>query len=251
MRNLGVILLSVGFLVINGCQQCANDYPQKTFHSTQQGHDYDSSQEGTVSLQPNDPYYDSPNPKKNYEGIRDIWQRPEVVIDRLGDLTGKVVADVGAGPLGYFALRIAGQTNVTKVIAIDLDQEALDFISEANNTFLPEDRRDRIVTRLASENDPNLKTGEADIVLIVNLIIYFDDRKAYFEKLMKGMKKGGRLVLVDFKKKKTPHGPPVEKRLSLGQIEQELADVGYNVLPSDDKSLEFQYVITAVNTHEN
>src|SRR6185503_20441625 len=44
---------------------------------------------------------------KVYESAdRVIWQKPDLVIDQLGKVEGKIVADLGAGT-GYFSRRIA------------------------------------------------------------------------------------------------------------------------------------------------
>ena len=45
------------------------------------------------------------NPSFNDSG-RIAWQKPELVMSKLGDLTDKVVADIGAGT-GYFTFRLA------------------------------------------------------------------------------------------------------------------------------------------------
>ncbi|MBK7700753.1 MAG: hypothetical protein IPJ39_19500 [Saprospiraceae bacterium] len=37
---------------------------------------------------------------------RAIWQKPGLVIEKLGDISDKVIADIGAGT-GYFSLRLA------------------------------------------------------------------------------------------------------------------------------------------------
>jgi len=177
--------------------------------------------------------------------IRDIWQRPELVLKQLGELDGKVVADIGAGPYGYFSLRIAQETNAKKVIAIDIDQEALNIIADARKAFLPENAQDRLETRLVTASDPKLKTGEADIVLIVNTTIYIENRLQYLKNLRKGIRKGGKLIIIDYKKKSTPIGPPVNLRIALGEMERELIEAGYTLLPSDDKLLDFQYIIKA------
>ena len=87
--------------------------------------------------------------------IRGIWQKPNVVIKRLGDLEGKVVADIGAGPYGYFTLRIAHQTAAEKIIALDIDQNAIKFI-EGAKILLAENIRNRI-ERVESRSDYSWK----------------------------------------------------------------------------------------------
>jgi predicted RNA methylase len=56
-----------------------------------------------------------------------IWQKPDLVIQQLGDVNGKTVADLGAGT-GYFSRRIAYKG--ARVIAIDIDPQAIQWMQE-------------------------------------------------------------------------------------------------------------------------
>ena len=47
-----------------------------------------------------------------------IWQKPDMVINRLGDLSNKTVVDLGAGT-GFFAFRVIPKAK--KTIALDID----------------------------------------------------------------------------------------------------------------------------------
>ncbi|MEO1513401.1 MAG: class I SAM-dependent methyltransferase [Bacteroidota bacterium] len=234
-------LIALSLLMITACQQCQSGFTSgATYHHQNQTHEYDPGTAPGSSVDGSD--------EENGENIdiRDIWQKPSVVLDILGDLEDKVVADIGAGPYGYFSLRVASQTKAKKVIAIDIDQEALDFIDEAGKALLPETASTKLEARLATDNDPKLQEGEADIILIVNTTIYFEDRLQYFRNLQRGLASGGHLVVIEFKKKKTPFGPHLEDRVSLGQLERDLLASGYELVSSDDKTLEFQYIITAI-----
>lgn len=177
----------------------------------------------------------------NFE--REVWQKPNMVISRMGDLSDKTVADIGAG-YGYFTFRMAQAAN--KVIAIDIDSAALQVIDEKKK-FLDAEIRDRIETRLCTPADPNLLEGESDLAVFVNTYIYLADRTAYLEKLKRGISPGGRLLIIDFKKKNLPFGPPAEYKLGLSEVEQELIAAGWEQIQSDDRSLDYQYIVTAVN----
>lgn len=56
-----------------------------------------------------------------------MWQKPDLVLNTLGNLENKVVADIGAGT-GYFSFRLAMRAK--KVIAIDIDKDVLDTIGQ-------------------------------------------------------------------------------------------------------------------------
>ena len=92
------------------------------------------------------------NPSSTY--TRDIWQKPESVIEMLGDIKDKTVADLGTGS-GYFALRLLDKA--AKVIAIDIDQASIAYLDTMKANYLPEDYKDKLDLRLAQPNNPNLE----------------------------------------------------------------------------------------------
>lgn len=174
-------------------------------------------------------------------GDRENWQKPQMVISRLGDLSDKVVADIGAGT-GYFTMPLARKAR--KVIAIDIEQTFLDYInrrlshsSDRNNL--------NVETRLVKPEDPMLEPGEADLVLIVNTYGYISQRVDYFSKVRRGLKPAGKLVVIDFKKEPLPVGPPTETKLSSSQVSAELDSAGFRTVTVDFNSLEYQYTLTA------
>ncbi|MFN8395357.1 MAG: class I SAM-dependent methyltransferase [Bacteroidia bacterium] len=172
---------------------------------------------------------------------RENWQKPQMVISRLGDLSDKVVADIGAGT-GYFTMPLARKAS--KVIAIDIEQEFLDYI-QRRLSHSPDRLSLNIETRLVKPEDPMLKTAEADLVLIVNTYAYSENRVAYFQKVFQGLKPDGRLVVIDFKKDPLPVGPPTEAKLDPSAVSLELDSAGFRTVTVDNSSLEYQYTLTA------
>ncbi len=227
---------------------CNPTLEDKTTHPIEQTHNYENEEKkGNSELKADISKTEEVSNEENlYNIYRDYWQNPLGVIQQLGDLSGKTIADIGAGPYGYFSIQLASKTRASKVIAIDIDQEAIDFMDEAKKLLKP-DVAEKLETRLVLPNDPKLEVGEADIVLIVNTAIYFENRIQYFKNLRKGMSKGGKLVVIDFKMRNSPIGPPTENRIPLGQMEGELSKAGYKMLESDDRTLEYQYIVIAGN----
>lgn len=170
---------------------------------------------------------------------RDEWQKPDTVIAMLGDLSGKTVADIGAGS-GYFSFRLAEKAR--KVIAIDIDQRFLDYIDE-KNASLPE--KLPIETRLAAEDDPRLAPNEADIAIIVNTYHHINNRPVYFGNVREKLNKGGSLIVVDYFKKELPVGPPAYIKLSAEEVVEELKEAGFESITVDSSSLAYQYIIMA------
>lgn len=204
---------------------------------------YNTDDDGVYDL-PNDDTISFEERLEQYENKdRVYWQKPDMIIARLGNLSNKVVADIGAGS-GYFARRIAYKAK--KVIALDIDPQFIEFMDSIKSVELPRELYHRFETRLASPTDSHLKPAEADIVLIVNTYIYLPNRITYLEELRSRLKPGGRIVIIDFKKKRIPMtNPPANIRIPLHQVEDEVETAGYNLVFSDDTSLDYQYILMA------
>lgn len=170
------------------------------------------------------------------------WQKPDEVINMLGDLGGETVADIGAGS-GYFSFRLA--LKAAKVIAQDIDPNMIQLM-DAFAANLPESIKNKVETRLGKANDANLYEDEVDNVIIINTIIYIDNKKEYLENLKKGLKKGGKLMIVDYKMKRLSiDGPDVEDRVPHHVVENLVTEAGYTIKASDDTTLEYQYIVVA------
>lgn len=177
------------------------------------------------------------------EPNRDAWQKPDMVIGLLENLSDKTVADIGAGA-GYFSFRLARVAK--KVIAIEIDQQMIAFM-DSIKVQMPEDIQSRFEARLAEEDDPHLKPGEADYVIMVNTYAYINNRIRYFKNLRKGLAKGGKIAVIDFKDKYTPVSPPDDLIVLMSTVERELKAAGFKDVRTNDTSLEYQYIVIATN----
>jgi ubiquinone/menaquinone biosynthesis C-methylase UbiE len=172
-----------------------------------------------------------------------IWQKPDMIINRLGDLSNQTVADLGAGT-GFFAFRIVQKAK--KVLALDIDQRFISLMDSSKQELSPE-LRAKFEARLVDVDDAKLKKGETNAVIIVNTYMYIQNRVDYMKKLRQGIAKGGKVLIVDYKEKNIPVGPPVSIKVPLSVVEKELKQAGFKQIISDDTSLDYQYIITAVN----
>lgn len=172
---------------------------------------------------------------------RVIWQKPDMVISLLGDLEGKTVADLGAGS-GYFAFRMLPKAQ--KVIGVDIDPRFIEFMDSVK-VRLSKQYQDRFESRLAQPDDPMLKPGEVDAVVMVNTYGYIENRVNYLKILSKGMSDGADLLIIDFKKNNLPVGPEDEFKVALSQVERELKAAGFEIQKIDNEALDYQYIVMA------
>jgi 2-polyprenyl-3-methyl-5-hydroxy-6-metoxy-1,4-benzoquinol methylase len=169
---------------------------------------------------------------------REDWQNPDLVIEMLGDLNGKTVGDIGSGT-GYFSFRLAEQS--ANVVAIDVDERFRAFIEQKKS----ENNVSNLTTRLVGYNNPELADGEFDVLIIVDTYHHFNNKIEYMGFCKQGLKQDGTLMIVDFKKETTSHGPPVEHRISAEVVVLDLQKAEFREIELDSTSLSEQYIILA------
>jgi ubiquinone/menaquinone biosynthesis C-methylase UbiE len=162
---------------------------------------------------------------------RDEWQKPHDVITALGLKSTDTVADIGAGT-GYFARRFAQHAG--KVYAVDIDEKLLEI---ARDNAPP-----NLETILAAPDDPRLPMAKIDTIFFCDVLHHIDHRPAYYAKLAKALKKGGRIVVIDFYKKELPVGPPLAMKLSAEEIIAEFRKAGFALANRLD-ILPYQYYL--------
>lgn len=188
--------------------------------------------------------FGSPNYSNiNKENVsRDVWQKPGKVLDALGDIENKTIADIGAGT-GYFTFRMA--LNAKKVIAIDIDPDMINLV-EAFKLNLPQNLSSKIETRLATPADPGLKPNDADIVVIINTASYIEDKFSYFKNIFFNLPPDGKLMIVDYKQSKLPISLEQGNfKISGTELKSLLSAAGFKDTALDDSSLEYQYIVIA------
>ena len=179
----------------------------------------------------------------NYQQTPTIWHSPKMLTERLGDLSEKTVANIGAGPYGNFSIQIADEAK--KVIAIDINPIAIQFIDSMKQVLLPLAVQDKLETRLVEPDNPKLRFEEADVITIRETYAYLSNRITYLTNLKRALKDSGKLLIVDFKMRKLPIGPPPAEKIPLFQVELDLEKAGYQIEFVDDNSLAYQYIIIA------
>jgi SAM-dependent methyltransferase len=166
---------------------------------------------------------------------RDAWQKPHEVIQALKLPADAVVADVGAGT-GYFSARLAAMLPKGKVYAVDLEP---DMVKHLAARAKKEERKNMHAVQGAAD-DPKLPE-KVDLILFVDVHHHIDKREAYFERLKKYVKPGGRVAIIDFRPD-APLGPPKRTRISPERVKSELKAAGYT-LAQEHGFLPHQYLL--------
>jgi SAM-dependent methyltransferase len=159
------------------------------------------------------------------------WQKPDEVIRALGLKPHEVVADIGTGA-GYFAHRMA--RHVAKVYAVDIDEALLRIAARsgpANVEFI-----------VGAPDDPRLFDASVDTVFFCDVVHHIENRVAYYRRLARALRSGGRIVVIDFHKRPLPVGPPEGMKLTPEDVTGELRAAGFHLVRQHD-FLPYQYFL--------
>lgn len=171
---------------------------------------------------------------------RDEWQKPQELVELMGLEAGASVADLGAGT-GYFLSHLSGAVGPDGfVIALDVEPEMVAHMEER----IAREGLGNVRAQTIPTDDPGLEPGSLDAILIVDTWHHIADRSAYAAKLLRALKPGGAVWVVDFTPD-APQGPPVEMRIAPEQTARELSEGGFTTALVDE-TLPHQYVVRAV-----
>lgn len=164
---------------------------------------------------------------------RDSREREEdgaAMIKQLRVQPGQTVCDMGCGN-GYHTLQLAKLVGPTgSVLAVDIQPEML--------TLLRERAKQAEVTNvkpiLGSLVDPQLPTGEVDLVLCVDVYHEFSHPEHMLRAIHKALRPKGRLVLVEFREEDENVPIKPEHKMSKRQVLKELDPNGFKVVEQFD-----------------
>jgi ubiquinone/menaquinone biosynthesis C-methylase UbiE len=169
---------------------------------------------------------------------RDAYQKPHEVLMALNLKQGEVIADIGSGS-GYFSLRLGHHVGDSgRIYAVDVSPE---MVMHLNRRIRDMDVKN-VVTMLAPPDDPLLADASVDRFFICDTWHHIANHDSYLALLKKMLKPGGQVVMLDFKKIKTPTGPPMEMRISRNDLMQEMERNGFQ-LDTEHTFLPYQYFL--------
>ncbi len=169
------------------------------------------------------------------------WRMADSVIKFMGDVEGRTIADLFAGD-GYYTFELLDAG--ARVIAVETDPALISAIQAkaAEKGIGP----DRLQTRLVTAGDPGVASGEVDHALCTTVYLNISDRQSFFTRVHAALKPSGQLVVVDFLQEQTPMGPPMELRVAIDQVMDELQPCGFSDIISNTKKIPHRFVIQAL-----
>ncbi len=169
---------------------------------------------------------------------RDAYQKPHEVVMALELKHGEVVADIGSGS-GYFTFRLAQHVGETgRVYAVDVNP---DMILHMNRRIRDMKLRN-VVAVLSAADDPLLMDGSIDRFFICDTWHHIQNQEHYLALMKKMLKPGGQVIMIDFQKKESPVGAPMEMRIAREDLIKQMEANGFKVV-REDTFLPYQYFL--------
>lgn len=169
---------------------------------------------------------------------RDEYQKPHEVMTALDLKAGETIADIGAGS-GFFTFRLARHVgNAGRVYAVDISPDMILHL----NRRIRDLQIQNVVTVLSAPDDPLLADASVDRFFICDTWHHIEKRPDYLALMKKMLKPGGQVVMIDFKRAKTPVGPPMEMRISREDLVKEMEASGFK-LAAEHTFLPYQYFL--------
>lgn len=171
---------------------------------------------------------------------RKTWQNLEEILEAVEIKSDFVVADLGCGS-GFFTVPLSQK--VKKVYGIDVQKEMLDFLEQKIQKL----KIKNIELLLSKKNEIPLENESVDLLVSMNTLHEFDDKEIMIEEMRKVLKRGGKALIVDFKKENTGFGPPVAIRISKKQATSLFEKKGFITLKSQDLMYHYLLVFSKKN----
>ena len=203
----------LAFVLFAAAPVCADDYSTKSPAADGIGKVYMGREIAQVMGHPGADWLERP------ERVEE--EQPDLLVENMDLKPTDVVADIGAGT-GYLSFRMARKLTKGKVLAVDIQPEMLDLLrAKAKELGVT-----NVEPVLGTITDPKLPENGVDAVLMVDAYHEFDHPREMMEAIVKSLRPGGRVVLVEYRAEdpKIPIKP--HHKMTEAQAKKEMSAVG-------------------------
>ncbi len=168
--------------------------------------------------------------------------KPEEILERLHIREGQAIADIGSGG-GYFTLAFARKAGKTgHVYAVDIKRKYLNFIRHLSEQA----GLDNIIFVVAGKDEINLSEANLDLIFARNVFHHLPEPSSYFANLKKYLKPGGKVAIIEHKKKGFGFVALFGHYTSQDAVVREMEEAGYFPAGSYDILPDQTFILFAV-----
>ena len=160
--------------------------------------------------------------------------KPQDVIAKAQIIEGMKVADLGCGNLGYFIIPIAKMVGKEgKAYAVDILKSVLDAVrSRAKLEMIT--NLETVWANLEKIGSTKIPEASLDLALLINVLFQNKKHKEVLKEAIRLIRKGGRLIIIDWKKSGIPFGPSVAMRIGPEDIKPLADDLNLKLIEESD-----------------
>lgn len=147
---------------------------------------------------------------------------PSNVLKQLKLREDMIAADFGSGSGGW-VIPLAKKMEEGKVYGIDVLEEPLSAL-RARAKLEKISNIETVLSNLENKNGSKLEDASCDLVLMTNLLFQCEDKKLVLEEGKRVLKRGGKILIVDWKKKALLG--PKEGRVSSEEVKKLAKELG-------------------------
>lgn len=142
---------------------------------------------------------------------------------------GQKVAELGCGNFGFFVwplAKLVGRRG--QVYAVDILKNTLEEVRlKALKENLPQVKT--IWSNLEIFKATTIETNSLDVALLVNVLHQSDKRSEILREAIRMLKRGGKLLIVEWGNTDSPFGPILEKRVRLDSLKAAAPKIGLDI----------------------
>jgi ubiquinone/menaquinone biosynthesis C-methylase UbiE len=152
------------------------------------------------------------------------WLDPFPILSFSGINLHDTVADIGCGP-GFFTVPLAKYLVNGKLYALDIDDEML---AACRNT-VAEARMGNVEVLKCGEFDFPLERGCLDGAFLAFMVHHSQDRTRLLGAVRELLQPRGWCTILEWYRKETGDGPPLERRIDPVDLEARAAEAGFRL----------------------
>ena len=165
-----------------------------------------------------------------------VWE----IVNTIGVEQSEIVADIGCG-IGYFTFALSEIVgNKGLVYALDIEPEMLEDIkSKMEVTGVK-----NIVPVITKEYELTLEENSVGTAFLCTVMHEVTRREKFLKEVSRILRVDGKIVIIDWIKKDSDFGPPIDHRLDQNRLKRNLSRTGFKEI----KIMEFNeyfYIVTA------
>jgi len=151
----------------------------------------------------------SKNRVEKFENKKRLFElQPYETLVKIGLKRDQIFCDIGAGT-GIFTFAASGITE-EKIYAVDISDEMIEVLSKRKN----EGKVDQLEIIKVSDANLPIESSSVGLILLATVFHELEGPEKMLKEIKRIKKDTGKLAIIEFHKKKTPTGPPINQRIS-------------------------------------